>query len=772
MKENIGKKIIINMIGFMLGRVLMLGINPIAIGYFAAAYMFRKGRSALMPFVLAGMATVMEPVDVMKYGIIMITIMIVISLVDKRDKPLSPLSMGSISGIITAGITMTKGFVNIDIRYYIILAVAEGILVCALTGVFHRGVCYILDVHKDKKMDNEEMISLGILVGLVVYTLPRVLIYQISITDMGVYFAIIYLGYKYGAGAGAIGGTACATILGIDDYLLVIPILENNQLLSNIGMLSMLGILAGIFRGVGRIGTGVLYGVTAILLSYVSQLNMNSTRIGGILSSVVLFVLLPKYMTCKEERSSALLGVQPAETVSDVRKDKLKDMSESFRKLASTFRSIADTKKGLTRRDINQIYEDVSETLCKNCTNYSMCWKQEFYDSYKAAFLILSSAEQNGTVQEEDILDSFASRCIYLDDYISRTNKEVELAKINLNWQNRMAESREAIAGQLFEVSNIMNDFSVELFGTVAVKDSKEGILTKVLAQNYIEVHGITILEKRNKKHEIHIRARTKKGRCITTKEMGAIIGSAYGKKMKPADGTKNIISRDVDTVVYVEDTCFKTLKGVARINKENEHISGDNYSFIELESGEMIMTLSDGMGTGAVANAESESVIELLEQFLEAGFKEESAIKLINSILVLKSEKQSFSTIDMSILNLYTGVCQFVKIGASTTFIKRQGWVESISSTSLPVGVFNQVDFDGISKKLYEGDYIIMVTDGVLDCIKEYDKEKYLENIIMDIKSQNPQEIANQILEKALEDNYNRPMDDMTVLVVGLWKR
>lgn len=766
------RKIIVNMIGLMLGRVLFLGINPIGIGYFAAAYMFRKGRCLLMPFILAGMATVMPPVDVIKYGIIMLTIMVVISLVERGDRQLSLITMGIISGIITAGITMTKGFVHIDIRYYIVLAVAEGVLVCALTGIFHRGVHYILNEQKSGALDNEEMISMGILMGLIVYSLPRVLIYQISITDMGIYFVILYLGYKYGAGAGAIGGTACAVILGLDQYMLVTPILENNELLSNIGMLSMLGILAGIFRGIGRIGTGIFFGGTAVLLTYISQLDMTSIRIGGIVSSVVLFVLLPKQLIYKEEKETIQSGTQGIDNVNEIGKDKLKDISESFRKLANTFRTIADTKKGLTRKDMNQIFDGVSDKLCKNCSNYSICWQQESYHTHKAVALMLNSAEQNGVIQEKDILKSFSSRCIYLHEFVYETNKEVELAKIDLNWQNRMAESREAIAGQLLEVSNIMNDFSVELFGAVTIEDGREGILTRALAENYIEVYGMRFLEKRNRKHEIHIKARTKKGRCITTKELGQIIGKAYGKKMRPAEGTKNIISREVDTVVYVEDTSFKTLTGIARVAKENEQVSGDNYSFIELDSGEMIMTLSDGMGTGVTACTESESVIELLEQFLEAGFKEESAIKLINSILVLKSEKQSFSTIDMSILNLYTGVCQFVKMGASTTFIKRQGWVETISSTSLPVGVFNQVDFDGISKKLYDGDYIIMVTDGVLDCIKEYDKESYLEDIIMNITSQKPQEIANQILKKALEENRNTPIDDMTVMVAGIWKR
>ena len=84
-------------------------------------------------------------------------------------------------------------------------------------------------------------------------------------------------------------------------------------------------------------------------------------------------------------------------------------------------------------------------------------------------------------------------------------------------------------------------------------------------------------------------------------------------------------------------------------------------------------MTLSDGMGTGEAAFKESEYVINFLEQFIEAGFSKKSAIKLINSVMLIRSEEQIYSTIDMSVINLHTGVCDFIKLGASTTFIKKE---------------------------------------------------------------------------------------------------
>ncbi len=209
-------------------------------------------------------------------------------------------------------------------------------------------------------------------------------------------------------------------------------------------------------------------------------------------------------------------------------------------------------------------------------------------------------------------------------------------------------------------------------------------------------------------------------------------------------------------------------MTGVARAVRADSRVSGDNFSFLYPEGGEVIMLLSDGMGSGEAACRESERVIELLEQFLEAGFKEEAAMRLINSMLVLRTENTMFSTMDITVLHLTTGMCDFMKAGAAATFILRGDWMESISSTTLPAGMLSCVSYDVKQKKLYEGDYVIMVSDGVA----ESDGEEFIARALSGSVGGNPQEIANVILEAAMKREDYQPKDDMTVLVAGLSKR
>ena len=107
-------------------------------------------------------------------------------------------------------------------------------------------------------------------------------------------------------------------------------------------------------------------------------------------------------------------------------------------------------------------------------------------------------------------------------------------------------------------------------------------------------------------------------------------------------------------------------------------------------------------------------------------------------SILLAGNQWQEPAAVDMALIDQYSGTCQFLKLGAACTYIKRGNWVECIKSTSLPMGVFQEVDMETITKKLYDGDFVIMVSDGIVDALDEPDKEEAMGRIIMDIKTSN----------------------------------
>lgn len=749
-----------------IGRATFLGTNPFAAGLLTAVSLIKEKsfRYITVVLLLIGMYTNLSLEVVLRYGICFFCFISAYGFIEKKKKYVPEWIGYLLSGIcIFASGMLQNGLSVLSLEGFIVLS-AETLLTLVLGPVMGVGLSYLEREKEDAQMNNEEMISMAIILGCAIYGFPKFTLYEFSIGETISSLFLLIMGYQYGAGTGAVAGCALGILF-----------LLEGQDFALVGSLCLLGVSSGIIRNLGKFITGGTFLLVYASMGLLKENNLLELPIlRGVAAAVVIFVLLPSSWIKRIDLSKQNKGEVGfiRQNLQLSAKRKIRDFSDAFWQLSKTFYSISERKKHLNVQDVDGILEDLSERLCRHCEKCNRCVDLSGRARMRKSETIMLAAQENGMILEDDFPEEFAQRCYYYDLFVQETNRGLELAKLNLNWYNHMAESREAIAGQLGEVAQIMKEFSEEFNQMKEVQSGKKVGIKEALRQLHLEVKKIAVLEKRNKRQEIYLNAKTKRGRCITSKEAAAVISQVMGRTFRPAGETKNIISKEYDKFLFVEDTHFKVLTGMARANKDGEEVSGDNYSFVELETGEMILALADGMGSGERACEESQSVVELLEGFMEAGFKEESAIKLINSILVLKSNEQTFSTLDMTVIHLFTGVCNFIKIGASATFLKRKDWVEKIQSTSLPVGVFNQVDYQQISKKLYDGDYIIMVSDGVLDCLEEDDEKKVVEKLIGEINITNPEEMANYILQLAVSANHQQRTDDMTVLVAGIWEK
>ena len=142
-----------------------------------------------------------------------------------------------------------------------------------------------------------------------------------------------------------------------------------------------------------------------------------------------------------------------------------------------------------------------------------------------------------------------------------------------------------------------------------------------------------------------------------------------------------------------VQERKYGVTTGVAQAPKHGNNVTGDRYTFIETFSGKYIAAISDGMGSGKAALKLSKATVSFIEQFMEAGFDKDTTIKMINSLLLLKSDEEAFATIDLVVLDMYEGKAEFVKVGSSPSFIKTETGIKNVRATSLPSGILNGVE-------------------------------------------------------------------------------
>lgn len=348
----------------------------------------------------------------------------------------------------------------------------------------------------------------------------------------------------------------------------------------------------------------------------------------------------------------------------------------------------------------------------------------------------------------------------------------LERARLNYLWYNKILETREAMAIQLNEMADIIEHYTKPIYDGKKVLFGMEDYLKHKLRERKIQTRKITLCETDKGRFEIRIMARKKKRAEVKMEMMERVVSEAVGRKMRMASDDVWELTDDFCEYLFLEEVNFITISGSARRTREGEDRSGDNFTYIKLNSGQTFMSICDGMGSGKRAQNYSEMVIDLLEQLLESGFGEGTALKLINSILLTGNQWQEPAAVDMALIDQYSGICQFLKMGAACTYIKRGNWVECIRSTSLPMGVLDEVDIETITKKLYDGDFVIMISDGIVESLKCEDKEQAMGRIIMDIDTASPREMAWEILTKSLEMAEGIPKDDMTVICTGLWDK
>lgn len=197
--------------------------------------------------------------------------------------------------------------------------------------------------------------------------------------------------------------------------------------------------------------------------------------------------------------------------------------------------------------------------------------------------------------------------------------------------------------------------------------------------------------------------------------------------------------------------------------------ISGDSFEYKEISKKEYGILISDGMGKGEAASAESSLAVATLMDLISSGFDVKLALKTINNILLQQENNEIFSTVDLALIDRMGGKLRVFKIGAAATFIKRGEKVAAVKMAALPMGIVDGLHIDFINVRLRPGDQIIMISDGVSDANRTDLEMNWLKDSIRNIKSTDPQTISDLIMNKAIEAYGIREKDDMTIITAVL---
>jgi len=442
----------------------------------------------------------------------------------------------------------------------------------------------------------------------------------------------------------------------------------------------------------------------------------------------------------------------------------------SINKLSTVFLGLEEKKDTFSEERVMEMCHEICERTCGNCERRHVCLVRDLRKIHTLAWEIFRTIEKCGVElnveMKRKVKDQCGQAAIFLQNAIDVYREE----KQKMMWEQKMVQSREGCVVQLDSFAQMIRHATHELNASIFEDEPLERKIRQRFAKLGIRILTTVFFVTEEGRYEIHLTLRTNKGQVVSTKQIPKILSECCDRNMILEGEERPAIGNDYMTVVCNEGPKYYTLTGSAKIGKGCRKISGDSFSMIELPGKKQAVILSDGMGAGEKAYRESTMVIELLEELLEAGFLKETALQMLNTALVIGREETCFSTVDMCVFDLYSGECSITKAGASFSFLKRKSGVESVKSTSLPIGVIQKLEIDEVKQKMADGEYVILVSDGVIDALPVGEQEFLMKMMIEGSQKTNPKEMAEHLLRQVLECSGEVPADDMTILVVGLW--
>lgn len=764
--------ILLLFMAFLLGRAMILDqLAPFGVAFFAVIYFLRRellGWTGI--FIAAGSLFSAEP---MNTGYL-IAELIVFFLLQKGVERFQRSDISYAPAMVFATTFFVQLFSHVSAAelswYTLMMTGVESVLSLILTHIFLQAVPVFTLSRKNYSLKHEEVICLIILLASVMTGTVGWVAGPLTLEHVLSRYLILLFALVGGAPLGASVGVVTGLILS----------LANSSAIYQMSLLAFAGMLAGLLKEGGRMAVafGMLLGSSILSVYLGNQADIMSSTWESV-AAVTLFLLTPqgviqmlaKYVPGTQENLKSQQDY--ARRVRDVTAHRVEQFSEVFRQLSRSFKQITvDTQPMRKEEEVGHFMNSVADKSCSSCWKRTQCWDERFYQTYKYMTDMMTEVELRETMTRKDIQPAWKKICVKPDQVLEVMLQQYHLYKNDQHWKKQILDSRQLVAEQLSGVSQVMEDLAKEIKREGQELFMQEEQIRSALEELGLSIHSIDIISLDEGNVEIEIIHQYTRGfdecRKIIAPLLSEIVGEHIAVKSEQAVGRKDGYS----TVLFGSAKEYEVETGIAGAAKGGDLLSGDSFSTIELGNGKFAVALSDGMGNGERARAESSAALSILQQLLKSGMDEKLAIKSVNSVLMLRSSDEVFATVDVALIDLYNANTTFMKIGSTPSFIKRGSEVFPVTANNLPVGILSEIDVDLVSVPLKHGDILIMMTDGIYDAPGHaVNKELWMKRMITEIDADHPQDFADILLERVVRYHHGEIYDDMTVVVARIDK-
>ena len=559
---------------------------------------------------------------------------------------------------------------------------------------------------------------------------------------------LLHFARKYRALGGALIGvlTACGVVLSD-------PFLAGNTLI-----MASSGLICGAVAGLGN---------AAMYASFMISSLVSLTAVGINSDTFVMFWDLALGVMVNIALPEELLSVSRSLLTTSKSTADLVGQTASAR-LDFASRTIHDIRKEIdlisvkieSRRRPKSISKRVESSLCSRCEMFELCFKKSASKTAVSMGVLEKLHKSYGTLNSEDV-KTYLPACTKPAALMTAFDNCSDELDFERACNKSVASMRKFLSEQLITMEQLLCDMSARVG---RIKEVDEHLSARV--KELFEVSGCR-------------GARV----CVYKNEVGRRYAEAFVNGSFKSDILRltlrlsNIMECDMELpsinvlgkvtrLIFTEKPELEASIAYFQASCKGGQYCGDTLETLTVTESERYVLLSDGMGTGERARLDSMFTVSLLKRLVTSGVSMGCSERLVNSALCVKGWDESFSTVDMLRLDLFSRSACFLKAGAAASYIYREGSIIRIGSSSLPAGILDRCEPEMTTQRINAGDMIILATDGV-------DESIITENsALLERASLSGADKASRMIgEQAVKSFGGEITDDITLAVIMIGK-
>ncbi len=398
----------------------------------------------------------------------------------------------------------------------------------------------------------------------------------------------------------------------------------------------------------------------------------------------------------------------------------------------------------LTIAEPEDAVKQVRSSLCGDCKNRTACWRQQGSATEQAFRLLLHEPDR-------EPCPAAIRNCLRKEKLRASMKEAAHRTALQQMQRVHMLQNRAVTLEYLHLLEDLAADSAKRRAEQICIPETES--LRRILQQCACPDAACFVYRMRSGRYAAEIYTRQTE---FPVSSVQTLLAKSLGV---PVSGG---VMQQNSRICFYQTPPYHLTYAVRSVNAPACERCGDHADGFTDAVGDQYIVLSDGMGSGSTASLASRIAVRTFRRMVCSGMPAETAIRLVNTMLLTETNTENFATLDVLMLHADSGELTLYKSGAAATLFSHGGQVQRIASGSFPVGIVPDAMPSRKHMTAAADDAVVMLSDGIGEAEYPYIKQLLWQDLSLE-------EITQAVCEKAAIFHGGEVRDDMTVIIARL---